>query len=495
MIIKKLLNNKNILFIILIGGLLRLYAIGDASLWGDEILSLNAADRINSIKSFLSADSENAHPPLYFLILKFWKYFGNSETYLRILSSFFGLITVYISYLVAIKVFSKKTAYISSILITISPFLIRFDREVRMYSLFVLLTMLTIYFFLQSLDSNRKKNWLLFSFFGILNLYTHYHSIIVLFCCFIFFLISKKYNNYKLLIGSYLIMAFFYSLWLPSFADHFFAYSAIGGNEPSRFPSIYGFWIKPAYLIYSYTFGQSILPWQWGITIPSVLLVTYLLIISSIKIINKKKQIYFLVSFFLLPIILGLILSDLMPRYMIFIYPFYIFLLSNGFDYIGGSLKKLAFIIILLICLISINNYYNEKNLHILSGITPWKKIAYDIKSRSLENDIILNVGNSPSLDYYIANDIIIYGNNLLNRVNEKKIISEHNYWIVIANPAYKSLADDLINIFENNNQYSLVFTNKYKRDNNYKMKREFFNKEFSEYRADIYYYNFKNKD
>jgi len=26
-------------------------------------------------------------------------------------------------------------------------------------------------------------------------------------------------------------------------------------------------------------------------------------------------------------------------------------------------------------------------------------------------------------------------------------------------------------------------------------MKREFFNKEFSEYRADIYYYNFKNKD
>ena len=492
MILKNILTNKNILFVVTIGSLLRFYNIGDASLWEDEILSLNAADRITSIKSFFSADPENAHPPLYFLILKIWKNFGDSETYLRILSSIFGVISIYISYLLAKKVFSKNTAYISSILISISPFLIRFDREVRMYSLFVLLTMLTIYFFLKSIDSKRKKDWFLFSFFGILNLYTHYHSIIVLFCCLIFFIILNKYDKYKFLIASYLLIAFFYSFWLPSFIDHFFAYSAIGGDEPTRFPSVYGFWIKPAYLIYAYTFGQSILPWQWVITLPSIVLVSSILIFSLKKIYEQKKHIYFLVSFFLLPIILGIFLSDLMPRYMIFIYPFYIFLFSNGLHYFTGLFKKLTLIIILLISLISINNFYNEKNLHILAGITPWEKITYDIKNRSFGNDIILNVGNSPSLDYYISNDIIVYGNNLLNIVNKENILSKSNYWVVIANPAFKSISNDLINIFRNNNQYSLVFEKKYKRDNNYKIKRKFFNKDFSEYRAEIYYFNFK---
>ena len=38
---------------------------------------------------------------------------------------------------------------------------------------------------------------------------------------------------------------------------------------------------------------------------------------------------------------------------------------------------------------------------------------------------------------------------NDVNIVNKENILSKSNYWVVIANPAYKSISNDLINIFD----------------------------------------------
>ena len=486
MILKNILTNKNILFVVTIGSLLRFYNIGDASLWEDEILSLNAADRISSVATFFTADSENAHPPLYFLILKFWKYFGNSESYLRILSALFGIISIYIFYLLANKFFPSRTAYISSAIISFSPFLIRFDREVRMYSLFMLLTILSIYFLLVLLKSNRKKDWALFSFFSILSLYTHYHSIIVLFSCFIYYLISNpNKNNLKPFITSFLFIALAYSFWVSSFLQHLFAYS----DELSRFPSVYGFWIQPIYVFYCFTLGQSILPWQWYITVPSAIICFYLIFIIIKKMLKNKEQKLFLLLFLLLPIIIVSFFSEVMPRYMIFIYPIYILFLSNSISYINKTLSKVILFLVILIYSISINNFYNERNYHILASTTPWKEIAEIINLKSDVNDVVLNVGNSPSLDYYLIHHSQFYNNDVYNRITKNQNNLLNNYWIISANPAFNFRIKDLIDFFEKDDSFSLSYKKQFKRDNNYKIKKRFFNKEFSEYRAEMYYY------
>ena len=105
---------------------------------------------------------------------------------------------------------------------------------------------------------------------------------------------------------------------------HFYSFSLLGADEQTRFPSIYGLWIKPIYLIFSFTLGQAILPWDWMISIPAALLFGYLFICGFPEIIKDKEISLFFICFFIIPIILGLFITDLMPRYMIFIYPFYI---------------------------------------------------------------------------------------------------------------------------------------------------------------------------
>jgi len=386
-------------------------------------------------------------------------------------------------------IFDKRVAIICAFFVSFSPFLIRFDREVRMYPLFLLLTLLTLYFFLIAIESNSKKRWLLFSLFGVLSLYTHYHSIIVLFCCFVYGVMTLRHKKYKYFIISYLLMVIFYSFWIDGFFYHFFSFSALGSEEPTRFPSTYGFWIKPIYLIFSFTFGQAILPWDWKITIPAALVFGYAFIYVFPKIIKNKKISLFFMCFFLLPIILGLVITDLMPRYMIFIYPFYITLASYCICRTKPAFKKVILTVIMTIYSISFYNFYSEKNYHILASTTPWREIGVILNKQYEHGDIILNVGNSPSLKYYLDDHLNISGNAELYQVINNTIELNRNFWIIIANPAFYSQANKLVNQYNKNEIFFIQDHFKLKKDPNYLDKQKYFKKEFMEYRAEIYHF------
>ena len=89
----------SLLIIIVLGLFLRVYDLGSKSFWADEILSITASERIVDMNSFLSPDPYNAHPPLYFLTLKFWSSLGDGEYFLRLWSVLFGLFSALLIYL------------------------------------------------------------------------------------------------------------------------------------------------------------------------------------------------------------------------------------------------------------------------------------------------------------------------------------------------------------------------------------------------------------
>ena len=71
--------------IIALGGFLRFYRIGDKGLWLDEAFSVwmgwNPLPKL--IAWLLRVDQ---HPPLYYTLLHFWLYLGNSPAQVRMLS-------------------------------------------------------------------------------------------------------------------------------------------------------------------------------------------------------------------------------------------------------------------------------------------------------------------------------------------------------------------------------------------------------------------------
>src|SRR5450830_924226 len=135
--------------------ILRLISLNQ-SLWLDEATTalVSKMSLTNIFTKFLPGDF---HPPLYYLIMKYWTVvFGYTEISLRIPSIIFGLGTIYFTYLIGKKLFNKKTGLLASILMSTSGLAIYYSQEARMYMMAAFLVSAAVYFFL-------KRKWVIFS--------------------------------------------------------------------------------------------------------------------------------------------------------------------------------------------------------------------------------------------------------------------------------------------------------------------------------------------
>src|SRR3989304_8882110 len=172
-------NNRTFFFlpaIILLALFLRIYRLGFYDLWFDEVLC--AFQRFD-LKNILNGRILDSNPPLYFLILHFFTPQKASEFILRLPSALFGTVTVFVLYGFAKRFFDEKTALISSLLLAISPFHIYYSQEVKMYSLFILLSFLSISFLILSITENKNLWWAGFVTATALTLYTHYYAMLL----------------------------------------------------------------------------------------------------------------------------------------------------------------------------------------------------------------------------------------------------------------------------------------------------------------------------
>lgn len=78
------------------------------------------------------------NPSMYYLLLKGWvAFFGPTELSLRFPSAAFGSLLLYSSYRLGLRLANEQTGKLLCVLIGLSPPLVYFSQEVRMYSLFL----------------------------------------------------------------------------------------------------------------------------------------------------------------------------------------------------------------------------------------------------------------------------------------------------------------------------------------------------------------------
>lgn len=193
-----------ITLILLAGFIFRVVSINQ-SLWLDEATTalVSKMTIVDMFTKFLPADF---HPPLYYLILKFWTFvFGYSEISLRMPSVFFGLGIVFLVYKITKLLFGGNSAKIAAFLSATSGLLIYYSQEARMYSMAAFLITLSIYLFLQ-------KKWIYFSIVLVLIGMTDYVSLLILP---IFWIVGRK--NIRELIISHIPLVIGFGLWIPTF--------------------------------------------------------------------------------------------------------------------------------------------------------------------------------------------------------------------------------------------------------------------------------------
>ena len=135
----------NYALIVILGLALLVRLIGlNKGIWGDEYHSLKFTFKEGLFPTLLYL-RDNDHPPLYFLLLKFWSQISNSEEFIRLLSLLFGMGTILVV-MEWMKPYSKLASILAGVYLVTTPMMLRYSQEIRGYSLLVFATALAFYF-------------------------------------------------------------------------------------------------------------------------------------------------------------------------------------------------------------------------------------------------------------------------------------------------------------------------------------------------------------
>ena len=146
-----------------------------ASIWFDEAFSAYLIQfSFWDIAQYTAAD---VHPPFYYWLLKVWaSLFGTTELALRSLSILFGAATTVVTFFLTRKLFGRKVALVSLLFLVLSPMLIRYSDEARMYTLAALIVMAATYVMVKAEETKKKSHWVWYGVLVSLGMWTHYFT-------------------------------------------------------------------------------------------------------------------------------------------------------------------------------------------------------------------------------------------------------------------------------------------------------------------------------
>ena len=411
-------QNKMIWIILLFGLVLRIVSLNQ-SLWLDEATTalVSKMSLGDIFTKFLPGDF---HPPFYYILMKGWvSLFGSSEISLRIPSVVFGLGLVFFVYLIAKKLFDKKTAVISSLLTASSGLLIYYSQEARMYMLAAFLVAAVFYVFLE-------KKWVLFSILLVLLGMTDY---IALFILPVFLIFSGK--DFKKLLKSLIPLVLVFAIWSPVFMKQL---SGGLGVEKSAWWGILGTlsWkniglIPVKFILGRISFDNRFL---YGL-ISAGSFFTYLYFIFRKDLKNNSSGL--LLSWLLIPIALGILVSTKVPvlTYFRFIFclPALYLLVADGIGRLMGKEFWIASIIVLGMNLFFSDKYLFDSRFH----REDWRSAAKAIGGNSI---VFPSNSQTEALTYYGKNSQIVYFQNFDK--NDKEIWLSRYVWNIF-DPADQS--------------------------------------------------------
>lgn len=213
---------------LILGAALRLYHATGVALWYDEAFS--ALFLRYPWREMMYQISLDVHPPLYYIILRLWSYLAGQSLFgLRLLSIVLGVLTIWAGYLLALAAFkNKKIASLTAVLLAINPFQVQYALEMRMYTLGMLVILLSSFCLVRALEAESRRGklrfWIGFIIVSTAALYTHYYLLFSVAAQALYiFLYFLKTQRFKILLEgilAYLTIFSLYLAWIPVFLLH-----------------------------------------------------------------------------------------------------------------------------------------------------------------------------------------------------------------------------------------------------------------------------------
>lgn len=148
------------------------------SVWFDEAYSIMLAKQ--SWSQLVALTAVDTHPPLYYLLLKGWAaVFGWSELALRSLSVLALGGAIVMASLLVRRLFGDRVALTTLAVMVVSPFLLRYGFEIRMYAVASLIGVVATYALVWAQDAKTvRQRWQRYAVYAVLvavGMYTLYY--------------------------------------------------------------------------------------------------------------------------------------------------------------------------------------------------------------------------------------------------------------------------------------------------------------------------------
>lgn len=253
------------------------------SFWGDEILSIRFAAQ--DFSGFIKSLSADYHPPLYFLLLKFWiNIFGQHEIMLRVFQGLQGAIFVALSLILFRRLFTYHRYHPFWFLLITSSEVWLFMPMLRYYIFAACLVMISSIFFFNWIENPNRKNSLLLIISYICLLYTDYPASIVILIHGFFIILNVKNLIRKL----FLVYAAAMVLFLPWLVITVKQIGTLIGSDQvadlnTSFKAIF---IKTAYSLYAFLLGETIYPFE-------IIAIVILVLITVVFVTNFPQKNFF----------------------------------------------------------------------------------------------------------------------------------------------------------------------------------------------------------
>ena len=269
-------------------------------------------------------------------------------------SAFFGFLSIFTVSNLCRKFVKNKSYLLTTCLISLNIFLIAYSQEMRVYIFTFFLVSVALVFFFNLYDEQSlkifTKNFILFSLFMLLAIFSHPFSIIILssLICFIFVdYIFFKNQNKKINI----------SLIFVSIITLFFLFHYLGYVETDNVD-----WIKQPELKFFTNFYFSKFFGSRLLGIIHLVILIFLSLYLWNKVIANRKIIFLYITLFLtyfIPLIYGYVLEPIIfPKYIIFVLIPIILIISVLTFHLEN--KKIRNFFIILLILLNFGNHFAE---------------------------------------------------------------------------------------------------------------------------------------
>ncbi|MCB0248720.1 MAG: glycosyltransferase family 39 protein [Anaerolineae bacterium] len=182
-----------LLAIVLVGAALRIYLLGDKSLWLDELNLLRS--------SYASGDwfapfglSILDHPPGYMVILRIMMHVSQSEWWLRLPAMLTSIVALVAIWGLAREMFGPLAGVFAALILALSPMHLRYAQEAHSYGLYGLLSIAAIWLLYRAARAEAEPvaapagrtirgwlgTWLAFIVVAVVVMYVHYYSLFLI---------------------------------------------------------------------------------------------------------------------------------------------------------------------------------------------------------------------------------------------------------------------------------------------------------------------------